>query len=121
MKPIFELDTLIKVNGVNVTAHIKAFCEQDDLSLDDIIGDLEDRPTLERKIERGDLMIGYVRVEATAVGCEGVDSIGGCYIESPDDINQVIADHGMVVNACSDLEKNIIEQAKTLKPFMGDV
>ncbi len=116
-KPHFELDTLIKVNGQDVMAKVQAYCDYDDLTLDDVIGDAEDRAELERKINRGDLMIAIIWIEATALGCSGSDSLGGCYISSPQDVDQTIADYSMIANACAELERNIIDQTNTLKPF----
>lgn len=117
MKPEYTLKTLIKVNGQDVTAIVDVYCEQDDIPLDMVIGDLEDRAELERQIGRGDLMIAVVSVKAKAFGLSGRDSLGGVYIKSRQDLDQTVAEHSMIANACQDLSERIIETANRLKPF----
>jgi hypothetical protein len=117
MKPWSEFNTLYRIKDIAVDVKVQVYCEQDDLTLDDVIGDAEDKQDLERKIERGDLMIAWIMVKASALGCAGSDSLGGCYVSSPGDVNQYLADYSMIAEACAELEKNILNQAAALSQF----
>ncbi len=72
---------------------MQVFCEQSDLSLDDIIGDAENREELERQIESGDLMIADIMVHIHALGLVGFDSLGSCYITKPEDVAMYVHDN----------------------------
>lgn len=117
MKPYSTFLTCYKVKDTFIDVTVQLYCEQDDVTLDDVIGDAEDREALERKIERGDLMIASIGVRAFAFGCEGSDFLGGCYVSEPHDVEQTVAEHSMVANACNDLARVICEQANLLRGF----
>lgn len=118
MKPQYTLERTITVNGVETLAQVSVYCEQDDIDLDDVIGDAEDRPAIERKLERGDLMIAVIRVEAEALGLSDFSCIGGVCIESPSDVTDTVSDYDMIHTACMYLEATILKQIETLKPFI---
>jgi hypothetical protein len=108
-----ELKTIM-INGKPLDVYVTVYCDHSDLSLDDIIGDAEDRPSLERKINRGDLMLADIMVKVSALGFTGSDSLGGCYIEKPEDVAMYVTDHDMVNVAISDFKVQLSDAYKTL-------
>jgi hypothetical protein len=107
----------LTLNGKTHDVEINVYVDQDDLTLDDVIGDAEDREELERKLEQGDMMIAVITVEANIDGLsiEGMDSLGGCYVENSSDVDELLRDHDMIEYALADLESNLKSELEILK------
>lgn len=52
-------------------------------------------------------MIALVIVEVTVDGIDGSDSLGGCWIESPDDLYCAVNEHEMIDSAIEECQKNV--------------
>lgn len=109
---------LFEINNKKHSALIRIWVENDDLGLDEVIGDAENRAELEAKINRGDMDIMLIHVEASAFGFEGIDNIGGCYISSSEDVDNVLKDYCLIDSAVNDLIKTIETQYQVLTKLM---
>lgn len=115
MKPYKNFSKDIKINDKTITVFVRIYCHQDDICLDDIIGDSENREELEEKIASGRMFIGLIEVKASFFNFNGSDILGGCYIETSDDIDSTVEDYRMINNAIDDLETNLRDNYITLK------
>lgn len=119
MKPHKAFQKMIKVNGHEVAATVQVFCEQSDLTLMDVIGDAENSVELFSKVNRGDLMITDIIVNISALGIEGHDSLSGCYIGSPDDVQMYLNEHNMIEAAEADFRTQAKIQFQSLNRIFG--
>lgn len=115
MKPYKTLTKEFTVNNKELIATIRVYCHQDDICLDDIIGDAENKEELEEKIASGRLFIGVVEVKASFGNFTGTDCLGGCYIESSQDIDDAIENYAMIDEAITELKNEIVNTYDSLK------
>jgi len=115
MKPWKTYKNTFPIHGKTIECTVSIYVETSDLSLEDVIGDAEDFKDLERKIERGDLMLADVIVKFSAHGFEGFDSLGSVYVERPEDVENCLIEYGMEDNARAGLERSMIESLNKIK------
>lgn len=114
---LFTLDTLYKINSIDTMVKVSVSVEHDESWTYDDIGDGEDFQQVVRLIESSQLAVCVLVVKASALGVSGSDVLGHVYYKDRSDIDQTLADHSMIANACADLETQLIDLANTLKPY----
>lgn len=65
-------------------------------------------------IESGACSVMNVIVEVSLGGLKGIDSLGGVFVFSPEDVDQAIRDHGMIENALEDLKARLEDLLTTV-------
>lgn len=126
MKPLetHDLGDLyeVEINGKLALVKVTAKVYFDECySVDDLecFENEEQRAEYIRKLDRGDLTPCGVVVEATALGCEGSDSLWAVMVSKPEDVTGCIEDNGMIQQAIGDLKTNILNHIETLKPYIA--
>lgn len=126
-----KLTKMITVNGKPVEATIRVIVGEEDerpVAPDDFdFGSAKRNEAYAKRFrDGGDLFSAHIRVEASAFGVEGSDSLGACHINCNNmfnsepftkDVEQILSMHDMVDNALSELAVNIAERAKELAPY----
>jgi hypothetical protein len=70
------------------------------------------------RFQSGELLNVFIKVTASALGENGYDYLGQCFIRSShidDDIANIVAEHDMKNQACLELKNNVLLAYKTLK------
>lgn len=108
-----ELEILGRKHPVKVTIH----CYEDDSddALDMDFESEEEKQKLIKQLERGDISYMGIIVQASLVGEIGEDSLWGCYISNPGDIDTIVNEHGMVDSALAELRLALKLKYDTLK------
>ncbi len=117
-----KFDPSLALSGHTVTANGRTFpvdlhietAFDDSISTEEIMSwdglELAEREALIRKCDRGDVTPCIIRVVATVAGMpfEGDDCMGGTMVERPSDVDDAVADHGMVATAVAELQTAIV-------------
>jgi hypothetical protein len=117
-----EMETVFVLNGKEVDATITISTEHDeDFDLSDIdFENDQDKTRFERKLARNELEPVYILVEISALGETESDSLGRCFVTSPEDLDSYVSDHNMIEDATNSLTELLKAKYETLKPFFEE-
>lgn len=102
------------INGKMIECTVNIDADYDDMGLDVLGLEQDDINALEAKIASGRLSIMNVLVTVSAFGLKGQDSLGGCYISSSEDVQNIVTEYSMVENATDELSKAVAEMFRDL-------
>lgn len=130
MKPdLFDSEVRhLKINDIEIEVLVSIFVSEDDLSPNgdfDFGDETENRKYLAR-FESGELFMGLIHVQATAMGLKGHSYLGACHLRSNNffdpgpftqDVESTVREHDMISEALGDLERTIIETGNRFSRF----
>lgn len=108
-KPIRSYKNTFLIAGKPVECEVKVFSDPELENFDDLTKHMQDdlREEMRGLVDSGRCELVYIRVEVSAAGCTGYDSIGGVFIMRNEDIDQCLVDHNMEYNAHEDLKNQM--------------
>lgn len=122
-KKKMKLNKEIEINGIKIPVVVNITLIEENLDSSDLV----DLMAIDRdRLESGDLFSAAIHVEASALGIEGFDSLGQCFMRHNNifnsepfdtDLAMYLSEYGLVENALDYLKVNIINQAQSLKKF----
>jgi hypothetical protein len=124
MKEIYKtFDCEFELNGHDVVAKVTVsfvidqyFDPHGDITFDS----KEDKDKFLKDLETGKLSPIVIFVTASALGETGGDSLSGCIIEKASEIDGLVEDHDMVVEAVRELKDSILCKIEALRHYMGE-
>lgn len=117
MKLFKEFEVSREIGGKQVPIKIQVLTDFDDISPGDDFdfGDAEENAKYLKRIQDGEIDVLVIKVKAFALGETGFDILGGCHVCKPQDVDDIVNDHGMVENAIEDLINQMHAKADTLR------
>ena len=113
----------IEINGQKFTAQYTIEVGDDPIDFETLTDGMDEQVVKElaRDLERGDCSIVMITCTAKLECFSGADHLGGVFYYRSSDIDDTIASHGMIENACSNLIENAQKRLNSLKRIIDSI
>lgn len=114
-----QMETVIEINNKPVNAVIEIEVDADEgFSIDEMDFENEDQKnTLQRRIDRGNVAIVTVLVKVSALGETETVSLGGVFVEKPEDVTNTVQEYELISEASDLLADSLLAKFEVLKDF----
>lgn len=105
METFKEMETVVAVNGKDVSAVIRISTDLDsDFDSSDVDFENEDQvQQFQRMLDRGEIEARVILVEVIALGETGSDSLCQVLVKTSEDVDDAVAEHNMIEDATNNL------------------
>lgn len=116
-----QMETVLELNGKTVNGLIEIEIEADEgFSIDEMDFENEDQKnTLQRRIDRGNVEVVCILVKVSALGETETVSLGSCFVEKPDDVDNTVQEYALIAEATELLTTALKDKYDTLKEVFG--